>query len=144
MTTLGEMSGEKMKVLLLGNPSDHFEKLEGVLGRLGITMVRVYRLAEAERFLTRTNAPWLIFTDTMLADGDWTKALDLAARAPNTARVIVVSRLADDALYLDTLERGAEDFIVAPFAADDVAHAVRGAILHESIRPRPQQHAAVA
>ena len=144
MTIMDEMTGGKSRALLLAGPSKHFEELEGVLNRLGVKMVRVFRLAEAERFLARANTPWLIFTDTVLPDGDWTKALDLAARAPNTARVVVVSRFADDGLYLDTLERGVEDFIVAPFAPDDVTHVLRGAMLHESIRPRPQQHAAVA
>ena len=144
MTTMDELTGGKVRALLLAGPNDHFQKLEGVLNRLGIKMVRVFRLVEAERFLARTNTPWLIFTDTVLPDGDWKTVLGLATRAPIPARVIVVSRVVDLGLYLDTLERGAEDFIVAPFVPDDVAHVVRGAVLHESIRPRPQQHAAVA
>lgn len=141
---MDDLTREKIKALLLAAPSDHFEKLEGVLNRLGIKMVRAFRLAEAERFLVRTNTPWLIFTDTVLPDGDWKTVLGLAAKAPIPARVIVVSRFMDLNLYLESLDRGAEDFVMAPFTADEVAHVVRGAVLHESIAPQRETHAAVA
>ena len=41
---------------------------------------------------------------------------------------MITTRLADIRLYLDAMEEGAADYIVPPFAADDVAHVVRSAI----------------
>jgi len=38
---------------------------------------------------------------------------------------VVVARTLDPGLYIDAMEHGAFDFMLAPFAYDDVAHVVR-------------------
>jgi FixJ family two-component response regulator len=54
--------------------------------------------------------------------------LTLAGNAAQFANVIVVSASADIRLYIETVERGAWDFIAPPFAEIEVAHVVRCAL----------------
>ena len=42
--------------------------------------------------------------------------------------MIVVARVVDTRLYLDTIETGAFDFIAPPFVATDLQHVVRCAL----------------
>ncbi|HUY15268.1 MAG TPA: response regulator [Terriglobia bacterium] len=139
-----ETKTERIKALLLAVPSDHFEKLEKVLKQLGIKSSRASGVAEANQVLSRTDVPWLVFTDTELPDGNWETVLKLAAKTAAPPRVIVVSRVVDLKLYIETLTQGADDFIVPPFLLDDVAWVVQGAILHASAPVYHAKHAAVA
>jgi len=60
--------------------------------------------------------------------------LSLAAKASEAVNVIVVARVADMRVYIDTIQRGAYDFITPPFVASDLTHVVRCAV--ENVRGR--------
>jgi DNA-binding NtrC family response regulator len=70
----------------------------------------------------------LVFTDTELPDGTWVDILAEAGRAAQPVNVIVVARVVDTRLYLDTIETGAFDLIAPPFVATDLQHVVRSAL----------------
>jgi FixJ family two-component response regulator len=60
-----------------------------------------------------------------LPDGTWADLLSLAREARQPVNVVVVSRVDDVGLYLETMQQGAFDFISAPFPASDLAHVVQ-------------------
>ncbi len=130
--------------MLLAAPSPYIEQLDLVLKQLKLAVLRVYSLAEAERFLTSCPRGWLIFTEAVLPDGDWSNVLNLAPATGDRVRVILVSRLVDHKLYIDALNRGASDLIVAPFFTQDVAHVIHSTYLNEAMGFHGQGRHAIA
>jgi len=114
---------EKLTVLLVSDGREPFEKLELALDNQGVKTYRAERCAEVSAVLAQHDSPQIIFTDTTLSDGTWADVLGLAAR--HRVPVIVVSRLVDHDLYIQSLELGAFDFVVPPFVSADLAHIVR-------------------
>jgi DNA-binding NtrC family response regulator len=41
------------------------------------------------------------------------------------SKIVVVARTLDPELYIDAMEHGAFDFMLAPFAGDDLEHVIR-------------------
>jgi DNA-binding NtrC family response regulator len=116
---------DKMTALLVSDGGEPFEKLELTLNNQGIATSTVRTSAEATELLEQPGSLQMIFTDTILPDGTWADVLTFAAR--RLVPVVVVSRLVDVRLYIETLERGAFDFIVPPFPTTDLAHIVNRA-----------------
>jgi FixJ family two-component response regulator len=56
------------------------------------------------------------------------------------SKVVVAARTLDPGLYIDVMEHGAFDFMLAPFASDDLAHVIRCAT---DKRPRAVGYARV-
>ena len=123
---------EKVTVLLVSDGREPFEKLELALDNQGVITYRAERSAEVPVLLEQPDSPQMIFTDTTLSDGTWADVLGLAAR--HEVPVIVVSRLVDHELYIQSLERGAFDFMVPPFVSADLAHIVKCAAWNRSTR----------
>jgi DNA-binding NtrC family response regulator len=107
-----------------------FQILETVLGRQGIRTSRAHSCAEASTWLAEHDAPQLVFTYTRFCDGTWADVLNLASelRIHDFTKIIVVSRVVDYHVYLDSIEKGAFDFIVPPFQPEDLAFIVRSAL----------------
>ena len=131
---------DKVTALLVSEGNETFEKLELALHSQGIEAHRARHSVEMLELLEQPDAPQVIFTDITLPDGTWVDVLRLAAR--HSVPVIVVSRLVDLELYVDSLERGALDFIVPPFVGADLAHIVRRAVWNPSDRQMSQASAA--
>ena len=134
---------ESVTALLVHSAEKPLATLKGVLERLMVKTTRVQTCAEALEILELGTAPHLVFTDTVISDGTWERVLALAGHAAQYANVIVVSGTADIRLYIDTVERGAWDFIAPPFAELEVAHMVRCAMenVHKRRAALAQLHA---
>ena len=78
--------------------------------------------------LRETDPPHLIFMEGLLPDGTWADVVKLALGVLKPVKVIVVSRLIDVKLYVETMTRGAFDFIVPPLTRDELAHVVACAV----------------
>ena len=94
--------------------------------------IHVYRsttLDSAEARLRVTNSRVLL-TDISFERGGWEDALRMAARLPRRPVVVLVSRLADERLWIDALERGAYDLILEPFQADEMRRILENAHFH--------------
>jgi len=107
---------------------DQEEPLAGLLpglAELGVSMVQARSCAQAAQLLGRANIPQLLFCDTVLPDGTWADALNLASGAAVPVNVIVVARLVNIRFYVEVIERGAFDFITPPFSTSDLSHIVR-------------------
>ena len=83
--------------------------------------------SEVPHHLRRPEPPGVIFTAAVPADATWMQVVEMA-RHPGGPPVIVASRLADVELYLDTLDRGAFDFVAAPFQARHLCYIVDSAL----------------
>ena len=116
---------KEIVALLVHNQSEHMQALAMRLQHQGVRVHQVRTRQAAAHELKRANPPHLVFSDTALPDCNWTDIVQLAGRASQPVNVIVVTRVMDTKLYLETLEGGAFDFIVPPFASLDLAHVVR-------------------
>jgi DNA-binding NtrC family response regulator len=126
---------EEFTALLLHDGAEPLGTLKPLLDICSIRSRRVHRCEEAAEELARVTSPQLLFTDTALPDGTWREVLALVEKAAAPVVVIVVSRHVDMRLYLETIEAGAADFIVPPFAGSDLAHIIRCAAGRLATRP---------
>lgn len=119
------MKKKPISALVVSAQGEQSQTLERALNNQSIHSLRANSCQEARSFLQRAKPPQLLFTDAALPDGTWADLLTLARQARLPVDVIVVSRLDDMGLYLETMEQGAFDFISAPFPACDLAHVVQ-------------------
>ena len=78
--------------------------------------------------LREADPPHLVFTEALLLDGNWADVIKLSLGALKPVKVIVVSRLVDIKLYVDTMDGGAFDFIVPPMTSNELAHVLACAV----------------
>ena len=112
--------------LLVHHKDEPMASLQKVLQSQSIVTSRAANCKEAAQFLAKA-APHIVFSDTELLDGSWSDVVRLTAKM-RTTKVIVVSPLADIRLYLETIDRGAFDFLAPPFRAIELAHVIRCAV----------------
>jgi hypothetical protein len=133
---------EEITTLLLHEPGDAKEAFRLALERQSVSVCCFKSCQEALPPLTGPDPPHLIFTQPNLPDGIWADVVDLAMKAAHPVNVIVVGRPADVNLYMDTVARGAFDFIVAPLTSNQLTHVVRCAIENVLARREAQAHSA--
>ena len=95
----------------------------------------VARTAEEALELAERTHPELVLLDLMLPDGSGFDVLRELRRS-SAVPVIVVSARADEADRVVGLELGADDYVVKPFSAREVAARIR-AVLRRSERDEP-------
>ena len=92
-------------------------------------MVRVVRTcAEAEELLDGISVPAALFCETSVTDDTWPDIMKFAAEARTRVPVVVVSRMIDIDLYINTLENGVADFMVSPLCQEDIAQVMDCAV----------------
>ena len=119
---------EEISALLLHQPTASQRLLKQALEGRSIKVDWLRNCGEALPLLRQTDPPHLVFTEALLPDGTWTDVVKLALGALKPVMVIVVSRLVDIRLYLDTMAGGAFDFIVPPMTSDELAHVLACAV----------------
>jgi FixJ family two-component response regulator len=92
--------------------------------------------------MTGPNPPHVVFAQPKLPDGMWADVVSLALKAPKPVNVIVVGRLANVGLYLQTITAGAFDFIVPPLTGYELTHVVRCAVENVMSRREAQARSA--
>lgn len=122
---------ETIRALFIQEGQPCFQTLESIVERQGVVIREARGCAEALALISQLDSPHLVFTDTQLCDGTWADVLNLISgtHTRDSVKVVVVSRVVDERLYLDVVESGAFDFIAPPFEPEDVAFIVRSAIL---------------
>ena len=119
------MASSKARVLIVDDEPDIRAMLSEYLTGLGYEVL-VAGTAPGARGIVRTNA-----TDVVLIDVKMPGALDGDAMITTFARdvpVIVMTGLADLQLALDTIRRGAFDFVMKPFTFSRVSDVVDAAL----------------
>lgn len=125
---------ERVSALLVHSEEEPLTTLAAALASQAVEAHRATSCREAEGHLQGSDPPHLVFTDIALGDETWADVLSLASKAQQPVSVIVVSRIVDIKVYIDTIECGAFDYIVPPFASADLAHVVRSATWSASNR----------
>jgi len=119
---------DTITALLVHKNSETLAMLKGALERQGMRIIHAQSRAQANRMLSGQNPAPLVFTDTQLPDGTWADILAEAEKATQPVNVIVVARVVDTRLYVDTIQNGAFDFLAPPFVATDLEYVVRSAL----------------
>ncbi len=146
--TLAEALGKgtammkEILALLLHAPTDSLGLLKLDLENQSIKVHCLRNLEEALPVLNGVKPPHLVFTETTLPDGTWADVVNLAVEASKPVNVIVIARLEDVGLYLETIGRGAFDFIVLPLTGHGLVHVVRCAVDNVISRREAQARAA--
>ena len=94
----------------------------------GWKLLTAHKMAQAMEELSRERVA-VVICERNLIDGNWKDVLSDLAAIWNPPRLIVVSRLADDELWIEVLNMGGFDLLSAPFREVEVAHAVGSAVL---------------
>jgi len=119
---------ENITALLLHGEEDSLSALRTALEKQTIRIVTVPTCKAAWSWLNGPNTPHLLFSRVALPDGNWADVLELAAQAPEPVSVVVVSAVADVALYMEVMERGSFDFITLSFTPFEIAYVIRSAV----------------
>ncbi len=115
--------------MLVYSQPDPLSELKLLLESQGVKTLVARSCGEAALRLWGLRPLHTVFTDIQLSDGTWEDLIGLAEKAPWAVNVIVVSRLVDIQLYLETLDRGAFDFLTPPFFPTGVASLLRASSL---------------
>ena len=114
------------KILAIAFCDDDVSKLRDCLG--AELEVLAVTLDEAAIQLEHDERVGVVIFD-IEGNPDWPSELQelLSVRPPS--RVILLSRLADDCLWMDALEAGAHDLLMKPFDKIGISSVVRSAML---------------
>jgi ActR/RegA family two-component response regulator len=119
---------EVVAAILLHKAGDAMDLLKLALESQSIEIRWLATVQEVGPLLQGPDPPHLVFTEAKLPDGTWADVVKQALGARKPVKVIVVSRLVDVSLYVDTMEGGAFDFIVPPLSANELTHVVKCAV----------------
>jgi two-component system response regulator RegX3 len=126
-------------ILLVEDEESITEPLAAALAREGFDAHPARTAAEALELAPRLD-PDLVLLDVMLPDGsgfDVLRALRRDSRVP----VVMLTARGDEADRIVGLELGADDYVVKPFSAREVAARIR-AVLRRADEARPEEPAA--
>ena len=88
------------------------------------------------KLLIQCHVPRVVVTESELPDGTWRDVLCSLDGVPNPPLLIVVSRLADERLWADVLNRCGFDVLAKPFARDEVNRVIGHALDTSGWRPK--------
>jgi CheY-like chemotaxis protein len=88
-------------------------------------------LAVAVTILRQSHDPIsIVVCERDLLPGSWIDVLEQLTILPDPPFLVVTSRLADERLWAEALNRGAYDVLAKPFDGTEVVHTLRSAWLH--------------
>ena len=112
--------GERVSILtVLSDPQERF----GLLSLLHRSKWNIQSVSTFERALTRlrtTNVGVVVAQYRPCGRLSWNALFDEIRRKSPPPPLIVTDRLADEAMWMDALNAGADDVLTQPFAQDEV------------------------
>ena len=124
-----ETNPQVLEWALVVNPRDSERtSLQRILTAAGWKSAAVPTLASARSWMACYGCPPVIICERDLPDGDWLLLFREADEMPQPPKFIVSSRQADDHLWSEALNLGAENVLAAPFDAQEVRYVLRSAI----------------
>lgn len=118
----------KIRCLTVSSREEPFTPVEDVLAALTVKTIRARTCAEAEKLLNGSSPTHLVWTDSVLRDGDCMDVLKLTQQMKEKVNVVVLSPHADIELYLDAMNHGAFDYVTEAFTVPELVYVLRGAI----------------
>ncbi len=116
-------SPDRGNVLVISPFAENRAVLRSVLGFAKWTVLAVESRQEAVSLLQRTEIP-IVICERDLPDGNWATLFEKLSEMQRPPVFIVCSRLADDQLWAEALNRGAYDVLAVPFEADELERVV--------------------
>ncbi|MEZ5352601.1 MAG: hypothetical protein R2762_08185 [Bryobacteraceae bacterium] len=121
---------DNVSVLLISPFETDRRAMASIFTRSRWSLAAVSGLGEAQQLLRR-QTPSIIVTETTFPGGDWRLVLSTASvLQPVPPKVIVASRLADDALWQHVLDAGGYDLLEKPFEPESIFWTVSQAWRH--------------
>jgi DNA-binding response OmpR family regulator len=103
----------------VGFSSENRQTLDAISAHAGWRVQAVATAERAGKLLGAGPVP-VMMADRDSGQVDWRSLLDVTLDLPNAPRLIVCSRLADERLWLEVLNRGGFDVVRTPFAAREL------------------------
>jgi DNA-binding response OmpR family regulator len=125
-----------MRILLVEDEPELAALLSRSLATLGFAVDRVGRLDEAAA-AARGAAYAVVILDRRLPDGDGIAAIPEFRRLQPGVPVIVLTALDSVAARVAGLDGGADDYMVKPFALDELLARIRAALRRPGGAPQP-------
>ena len=112
--------------------------LFGELETCGVEILTACDCAEGGRILDAHTSVQVVFTDTLLPDGDWRTTLETAAQSDASPEVVVCAPVGvPRRLWAEALEAGAYDVLMEPFGQGEVRRVVDAAAAKSYMRSLP-------
>jgi DNA-binding response OmpR family regulator len=135
---------ESVSAMLVGEFGNDRLLLHDIFRNLGWRLLEAHKRREGLRYLGCSPVE-VVVAERDSPHWDWKEILRDFRRLVRPPRLIVTSRLADDALWSEALNLGAHDVLAQPFDRDEVERAIASACRRFKFQPelaRPKVQAA--
>ncbi len=124
-----ETNPQVLEWALVVNPRDSEKtNLQRILTGAGWKSAAVPTIVKARSWMACYGCPPVIICERDLPDGDWLLLFQETEARPQPPKFVVSSRLADDQLWSEALNLGADSVLAVPFDAQEVTYVVRSAM----------------
>ena len=120
------MAGRNSVLVVTPSPND-YDLIVSSLASEELEVLPANCLLEAVLHQMASPEPYIVVYDTDSPE-EWRQALRRFLTVRPQTRVVLVSRLADDQMWMDVLDSGGFDLVLKPFQPLDIRSVVRGAI----------------
>jgi len=118
-----------VKILSVSPLEEDHAALRAIAGQFAWELFQADGLPAALGFLTQQDVS-VVICEHDLAPGMWTDLLERIIDLPHPPSLVVTSRLADEQLWAEALNRGAWDVLAKPFDRTEVLRVVSAAWQH--------------
>ncbi|HBC71945.1 MAG TPA: hypothetical protein DEG23_02915 [Coxiellaceae bacterium] len=132
---------ERVKVLIVDDVEVNVKLLEAYLAKFNFIILKAYGGNEALK-LAREERPNLILLDVMMPDLDGFKVCETLRSDPSFASVpiVMVTAKNEDVSIVQSLEKGADDYIIKPVNSKDLSEKVTSLLAKAKIGDLPSQY----
>jgi len=120
------MAGRNSVLVVTPSPSD-YDLIASSLAAEELELLPANCLLEAVLHQIASPDPYVVVYDTDSPE-EWRQALRRFLSVRPQTRVVLVSRLADDQMWMDVLDGGGFDLVMKPFEPPEIRSVVRGAV----------------
>lgn len=119
-----------IRAIFVGRDDSDYRHLQGIFKMMNWRLTRVPDWQQALKRADASQTTHFLYEHVSGDNGSWIRALDAVKALPNTPSFILTSRLADERLWVDILNRGGYDLLLQPFDSIEVTRVVAAARRH--------------
>jgi Response regulator containing CheY-like receiver, AAA-type ATPase, and DNA-binding domains len=113
------MLNDRISILVVSPQAEDHRSIRAILRRYNWTLHTASSIAEALGFLETNEVP-VIVCERELPDGSWKDLLEAVAGRERPPRVVVMSALAEERLWLEVLNLGGYDLLLKPLDSSEL------------------------
>ena len=121
-----ESNSKVVTILSISPLSEDHLSLQAIVGHSNWKLVSAYDLTTARQLLSRHEVS-VVICERDLRPGTWIDLLESIGGQPHAPSIVVASRLADEQLWAEALNRGAWDVLGKPFDLGETVRSVKSA-----------------